>query len=69
MLTTYTRSTLTVLLSRALPDDSRLLGIEEMCVYQPHKGQINKDEFIKAADGALYNAKSSGKSRLSIVSL
>ena len=69
MLTAYTRSTLKVLHSRAFSDDSRLPYIEGMCVYQPHKGQINKDEFIKAADGALYNAKSSGKSRLSIVSL
>jgi diguanylate cyclase (GGDEF)-like protein len=40
-----------------------------MCIYDPQKGQINKDEFIKAADRALYNSKNSGQNRLSIVSL
>ena len=64
MLTAYTRSTLTVLLSRAFSDDSRLPSIEGMCGYDPRQAQMNKDEFIKAADRALYNAKSSDKDRI-----
>jgi diguanylate cyclase (GGDEF)-like protein len=42
------------------------LGI---CVYDPKKNQLNEDEFIKAADRALYNSKGSGKNRLSIASV
>jgi diguanylate cyclase (GGDEF)-like protein len=42
------------------------LGI---CVYDPKRNQLNEDEFIKAADRALYNSKRSGKNRLSIASL
>ncbi len=42
------------------------LGI---CVYDPKGNQLKEDEFIKAADRALYNSKSTGKNRLSIASL
>ena len=69
MLTAYTRSTLIVLLFRTFSDESRLPGIEGMCAYDPHLAQMSKDEFIKATDRAFYNAKSSGKTRLRILSL
>ena len=38
-------------------------------VYDPNKGKRDKDEFVKAADKALYNSKNSGKNKISIASL
>jgi len=35
-------------------------------VYDPNKNRLDKDEFIKAADKALYNSKNSGKNKISI---
>lgn len=38
-------------------------------VYDPNKSRRDKDEFILAADKALYNSKNSGKNKISISSL